>query len=69
MFVGPGVYAGLANVCYTFGSVADTLFYRGVPRTRLYKAGIIFSVILTALPGIWAVVAWLTIAITGHKLD
>lgn len=69
MIVGPFFYAFLANVCYTFGWIADTVLYRGSPRTRLYKAGIIFSLFLTALPGIWAVVAWLTTVITGHKLD
>ena len=69
MFFGPLVYGFLANICYTFGWIADTVFYRGIPRTRLYKAGVIFAVILTALPGVWAVVAWLTTVITGQKLD
>jgi hypothetical protein len=39
MLLGPFTYAALANVCYTFGWVVDTIFYRGTPRTRLYKAG------------------------------
>jgi hypothetical protein len=29
----------------------------------------IFSVVLTGLPGVWAVLAWLITVITGHKLD
>jgi hypothetical protein len=41
----------------------------GMPRMRLYKHGIVFSAILTALPGLWAVVAWFMTVITGHKLD
>jgi hypothetical protein len=69
MLFGPFVYGVLANVCYTFAWMVDTIFYFGSPRTRLYKAGMIFSVVLTALPGIWAVVAWLMTAITGNKLD
>jgi hypothetical protein len=69
MLFGPFVYAALANVCYTLGWVVDTILYRGTPRTRLYKAGLIFSIVLTALPGLWAVVAWLITVYTGRKLD
>jgi hypothetical protein len=69
MFIGPFVYGLLANICYTLGWVVDTISYTGMPRTRLYKAGIIFSIILTSLPGVWAVVAWLVTVITGSKLD
>src|SRR5437667_420817 len=69
MLIGPFIYDILANICYTFGEFVDTVFYCGMPRTRLYKAGMIFSVVLTALPGVWAVVAWLITVITGHKLD
>jgi hypothetical protein len=69
MIIGPFVYGILANVCYTFGEFVDTIFYCGMPRRRLYKAGMIFSVILTGVPGVWAVLAWLFSVITGHKLD
>jgi hypothetical protein len=69
MIFGPLVYVMLANICYTLGWIVDTVSYRGMPRTRLYKAGVIFSVILTSLPGVWAVVAWLMTVITGRKLD
>ena len=69
MIFGPLIYAFLANACYTLGWIADTVFYRGAPRARLYKSGLIFSVVLTALPGVWAVVAWLTTVYTGRKLD
>ena len=69
MIIGPVLYAFLANLCYTFGWIVDTVFYRGAPRMRLYKAGTILSAILTALPGIWAVTAWLMTVLTGRKLD
>jgi hypothetical protein len=69
MIFGPLIYGIVANICYTFGWIVDTVFYRGMPRTQLYKGGIIFSVVLTALPGVWAVVAWLMTVITGHRLD
>jgi hypothetical protein len=69
MIFGPFVYAFLANICFTFGWIVDTLSYRGMPRTRLYKAVVIFAVVLTSLPGIWAVVAWLVTVITGHNLN
>jgi hypothetical protein len=69
MIFGPFVYGFLANICYTLGWIVDTASYRGMPRTRLYKAGVIFSIILTSLPGMWAVAAWLMTVITGHKLD
>jgi len=69
MIIGPFVYGFLANICYTLGWIVDTVSYRGIPRTRLYKAGVIFSVVVTSLPGVWAVVAWLMTAITGRKLD
>jgi hypothetical protein len=69
MIYGPFAYVLLANVCYTFGWIVDTASYRGKPRMQLYKAGVIFSVVVTSLPGVWAVVAWLTSVITGRKLE
>ena len=69
MIIGPFIYGILANLCYTLGWVVDTRWYSGTPRTRLYKAGVIFSVVLTALPGIWAVAAWIMTVISGQKLD
>jgi len=68
MLMGPVIYGFLANLCYTLGWVVDTTSYDGTPRTRLYKAGIVFSVVLTAVPGVWALVAWCITVITGHKL-
>jgi hypothetical protein len=65
----PLFYGLLANICYTLGWIVDTAAYRGSPRRWLFKAGVIFSVVLTALPGIWAVTAWLTSVYTGRKLD
>lgn len=68
MLIGPFIYGFLANICYTFGWIVDTVSYRGMPRARLYKTGIIFSAVLTILPGVWAVVAWLMTVASGHKL-
>jgi hypothetical protein len=69
MILGPFIYAFIANACYTLGWIADTLSSQSRPRVGLYKAGVVFSVVLIALPGAWAVVAWLMTLITGHKLD
>ena len=69
MIIGPFIYALLANTCYTFGSVIDTVFYCKSPRVGLFKTGLIFSIVLTALPGLWAVIAWLIAVFTGKKMD
>src|ERR1035437_3784522 len=69
MLSGTVIYVALANVCYTLGWVVDTVWYNGRPRRRLYKSGLILAVVLTALPGVWAVVAWLITVYTGRKLD
>lgn len=69
MILGPFLYAFVANLCYTLGWIVDTVWYRGSPRTELYKAGVIFSIALTALPGAWALAAWITTLITAKKLD
>ena len=69
MIIDPPIYGILANLWFSQGWVVDTTFYRGHPRTSLYKAGLIFSLVLTALPGIWAVVAWCTTLYNGKKLD
>ena len=56
MMFGPFVYAFMANVCYTLGWVVDTVAVRGAPRIRFYKAGVVFSMVLTAWPafGPWS---------------
>jgi hypothetical protein len=66
---GTAIYLAMANVFYTLGWIVDTAFYNGRPRMRLYKLGLIFAVVLTALPGVWAVIAWLITVYTGQKLD
>jgi hypothetical protein len=65
----PLVYGFMANLCYTLGWIVDTNAYRGSPRRWLFKAGLIFSMGLTALPGLWAVAAWLMTLYTGKQLD
>jgi|CZKF01.1.fsa_nt_gi hypothetical protein len=69
MIFGPFIYGLMANICYTFGPVFDVVRYRRSPRVGLFKAGLIFSIVLTALPGLWAVIAWLITVFTGKKLD
>ena len=69
MIVGPVFYAIMANVCYTFGWIVDLAAFRGGPRRGLFRAGFIFSLSVTALPGVWAVIAFLITLYTGRKLD
>jgi hypothetical protein len=69
MLFGPVIYAFISNACYTLGWIVDTVSSQSRPRIAVYKAGVIFSVVLTALPGLWAVAAWLMTLITGRKLD
>jgi hypothetical protein len=69
MIFGPIVYGVIANLCYSLGTLVDLVFYRKRPRTLLFKAGLFFSLALTALPGLWAVTAWLITVYTGKKLD
>ncbi len=69
MFLAPMIYALIANLCYTFGWLLDVTAYHGSPRKGLFKAGLIFSVVLTALPGIWAITALLITVYTGRKLE
>jgi len=69
MIIGPFFWAFMANVCYTGGWLLDVTGYIGAPRRKLFKAGLLFSIFLTALPGLWAVVAWLTTVVTGQKMD
>jgi hypothetical protein len=69
MLFGPFVYAGFANLCYCLGPIFDLVIYSKKPRVWLFKAGLFFSLTLTALPGLWAVTAWLMTVVTGTKLD
>jgi hypothetical protein len=67
MIFGPFLWAFLANVCYTSGWLLDIVAYRGEPRRKLFQTGLLFSILLTALPGSWAVLAWLITLATGNK--
>ena len=57
MIFGTIVYAILATACYTLGCCADIVSSQSRPLIGLFKAGVLFSVVLTALAGVWAVVA------------
>jgi hypothetical protein len=69
MIFGPLIYGLLANLFYTLGPVFDTVIYRGSPRVALFKTGLVISIVLTALPGLWAVSTWLITVYTGNKLE
>ena len=69
MIYGPVFYLIFANVAFTAGPIFDTALYRGGPRKKLFKAGHLVSLVLTALPGAWAALAWLETVVTGHKLS
>ena len=69
MIFGPFVYAFMANLCYSLGSLFDAVRKSARPSKKLFKAGLYFSIGLTALPGLWALVAWITTLVTGKKLD
>jgi hypothetical protein len=69
MILGPPVYAVLANICYTLGPVLDFLWGSREPSKKLFRAGLFFSLALTALPGIWAVYCWIHSVVTGQKMD
>lgn len=68
MIVGPPLYAIMANICYTVGPFFDATFCKEGSRVKLFKLGLLFSLCLTAAPGVWAVLAWLITIYTGRKL-
>ena len=57
LILGPLLYGFFANAAYTAGPIIDTVLSQGVPRRALFKAGYTFSILLTALPGAWAISA------------
>jgi hypothetical protein len=69
MILGLPLYALMANVCYTFGPIADLVQRGRKPSKRLFRVGLFFSMAITALPGIWAVYCWIHSVVTGQKLD
>jgi len=69
MIIGPPFYALFANLAYTAGPILDVSMCRGTPRKQMLKVGYIFSVAVTALPGVRAIAAWLWTVATGIKLD
>ena len=69
MIFGPPLYAIFANICYSLGPILDVIAFRGRPRKALFRAGLLFSVFITLVPGLLAVFAWLGSLYTGQKLD
>jgi hypothetical protein len=67
MISGPFFCAIFANICYTFGWIVDIAAFCGSPRRALFRAGFIFSIVLTALLGAWAVTAYLITVYTAEN--
>jgi hypothetical protein len=63
----PIAFGIVANLCYTCGWMIDIIFYRGRPRRMLFRVGLVFSIVLALLPGLWAVAAWLFTVYTGKS--
>ena len=69
LIIVPFFWAFMANLCYTSGWVLDTTLYNRAPSRKLFKAGLIFSLLLTALPGLWAFTVWIVTLVAGQKMD
>jgi hypothetical protein len=69
-FFGVVLYALAANVCYTLGWVTELIWFRGDSvrsekiRPKIFRAGVIFSGVLTLLPALVVPVLW---AIEGTR--
>lgn len=69
-FFGAVLYALAANVCYTLGWVTELIWLRGDSargeriRPKVFRAGLIFSGVLTLLPALVVPVLW---AIEGSR--
>ena len=67
---GAFAYAVGANLCYSLGWITELLWSGGdtaltaARRPKIFRLGIIFSVVLTLLPGVFIVIAW---ALWGFK--
>jgi hypothetical protein len=60
------VYALAMNVCYAIGWETEVLtgeIRSPAARSRAFRLGLFFSLLVTALPALWACVYWL-----GQKL-
>lgn len=68
LVIGPAVLGVGANIAFTAGPLLDVLWYRGGPRRYLLRLGYWFSLVLTSLPGVWALIAWLATLATERKL-
>ncbi|WP_031496345.1 hypothetical protein [Bryobacter aggregatus] len=68
LIAGPLVYGFFANLCYSAGPFLDLKDKCSRPREKRFEEGYRFSILLTALPGVWAVLAWLFTLVSGKKL-
>jgi hypothetical protein len=64
IIVGVIVYALAANACYTLGWITEILWSDAdtpridAKRRKVFRFGLIFSVVLTLLPGVLVPIAW-----------
>ena len=65
MFLGPPIYALFANLCYTLGPIINRLVSKKKPLPGLLAFGFLFSILLTAAPGVWAMYCWYRAVKTG----
>ena len=69
MIFGALLYGILANIASTAGPIFDLLLFRASARRQLFKADYVASMFVTALPGLWAVIAWVSTLVSGKKPD
>ena len=69
MVEAPFWYMIVTNAFYTFGWIVDVVAFSRYPKRSLFRAVLVFSLVVTALPGLWAVIAFLMTVYTGRKLD
>jgi hypothetical protein len=66
--IGLPICAAAANLCYATATDINTSSERGSPNRNLVIFGIWFSVALTALPGMWAALAWMVTVVRGTPI-
>ncbi len=69
MFLGPPIYALFANLCYTAGPILNRIISTKKPLPVLLALGFWFSVLLTAVPGAWAIYCCYRAVKTGVLMD
>ena len=67
--VGGAIYGILANICYTLSWISELAWSNGDTsktkplRAKIFRRGLLFSVLLTASPAVFIPLAWLIFGI------